>query len=175
MFKQALLGAALAAGLAAAPASAAVMDFTGLVDFSAAFDQNGINGTSGSWWNWPGADMAHFDDGTATFTYAGGLFNLISVDMISGGGNGPARFTAFLNNVQVATVDVGGGAGTFAFGATFGGIDQVVVSYVSDHFTIDNLTIAAATAVPEPMSLALLGTGLLGLAVSRRRRAARQA
>lgn len=174
MFKKAILGAILATGLASAPASAAVMDFTGLLD-GTNFSQNGINGTSSDWWNYPSSDMAHFDGGGASFTYTGGLFDLVSVDMISGGGSGPARFQAFLNSVLVGSVDVAGNAGTFSFDSTFAGVDLVTVSYLSNHFTIDNLTVTEASAVPEPMSLALLGAGLLGLAVSRRSRATRTA
>lgn len=40
----------------------------------------------------------------------------------------------------------------------------------SNDFSLDNITLSVASPVPEPGALALLGVGLLGLGVARRRR-----
>lgn len=164
--------AAAALVLAASSASATVVDFTGLGNFTN-YSQNGMNMTSNSVWNWPGANMAHMDGGMASFTMGSGEnFNLDSVFMVSNGGTGPARFTAFDNGVSLGSVDVAGSAGTFTFGTLFDGIDEFRVTVVGSHFTFDDINFSNATAVPEPGSLVLLGLGLAGLAYRRRKTAA---
>jgi hypothetical protein len=55
--------------------------------------------------------------------------------------------------------------GSIHFGLVDGGTTQ------EGSFGIDNLTIGSAVGVPEPGTLALLGIGLLGLSLSRRRKA----
>lgn len=154
--------------LAMSSASATVMDFTGMSNY-ANFSQNGLNMTANSVWNWPGANMAHMDYGTAVFKLASNQdFNLDSVQMISSGGSGLARFTAWDNGVLLNTVDVGGLAGLFQFNGLFSGIDEFRISYVNDHFTFDNINFS--NAVPLPGVLSLLGLSLAGLAVFSRKR-----
>lgn len=154
----------------AAPSSATVVDFTGLSNFGN-YTENGMFMTSNSVWNWPGSDMAHMDSGVAIFKLlSNDDFNLTSVEMISGGGNGPARFGAYNNGLLLGTININGNAGTYSFGSLFSGIDEFRVSVISQHFTYDNINFAAANKIPEPGTLALMGLSLVGLALARKRK-----
>lgn len=163
--------AIVAVALAASTANATVVDFSGLSDFSN-YSQNGMNMTSNSVWNWPGSNMAHMDSGSAVFSLATNSdFNLDSVFMVSGGGSGPARFTAINNGIDLGFVDISGGAGVFSFGSLFDGIDAFRVSVIGTHFTFDDINFSdARIAVPEPGSLALIALGLAGLVSLRKKK-----
>lgn len=165
ILKELAIAAALLAGIG--QANAGVVTFSGLQDFQN-YSEAGLNMSSNSVWNWPSSQMAHMDGGVASFVLSNGdAFSLNSVDMVSNGGAGTARFSAYLNGGLLGFTDVGSGAGTFNFGVLFDNIDEFRVSFVNSHFTFDNLNFAAAADVPEPSSLALLG---LGAAVLLRRR-----
>ena len=56
------------------------------------------------------------------------------------------------------------------FYLTGGTYDHVVLSTTSANFELDNVTYGNVTATPEPSSIALLGTGFLGIAGVVRRR-----
>jgi hypothetical protein len=167
------LGLAALIAAAAPVAQAGVMTFGSLVDNNN-YTEAGLSMTASTVWNWPGAGMAHMDDGVAIFKLTSGAdFNLDSVDMIASGGTGPARFSAYFDGVLQGSVDVGGGDGHYNFDASlFDAIDEFRVSRVDGHFTFDNLTFSdAAGSVPEPMSLALVGVALAGIGAARRRKA----
>lgn len=157
--------------LAAAPASASVMNFTGLTDFNN-FTQDGLVMTASTVWNWPTADVAHMDGGVAIFKLANGFdFKLNKIELLASGGTGTVRFTSFNNGSLLSTVDVNT-RGNYSFGNSFANIDEFRISYVNSHFSFDNITFAAAAAaVPEPGNLALFGLGLAGMAAFGRRRA----
>ncbi len=163
------LAAVTALGLSSA--SATVLDFTGLTNYSN-FSQNGMDMTATTVWNYPGGDMAHMDSGVASFKISTlGIFNLNSVFMVSGGGSGPARFTAFLGGSDLGFVDVSGGAGTYNFSSLFSGIDEFRVSTTNDHFTFDdvNFSVTRGTVPDGGSTLALLGSVIGGLAFVRRK------
>jgi hypothetical protein len=165
ILKEITVASALLAGIA--HANAGVVTFSGLQNFQN-YSEAGLDMSSDSVWNWPNSQMAHMDNGIAGFVRSNGdTFSLNSVDMVSSGGAGTARFSAYVNGSLLGSIDVGSDAGTFNFGVLFDTIDEFRVTYVNDHFTFDNLNFAEASDVPEPNSLALLG---LGAAVLLRRR-----
>jgi hypothetical protein len=71
----------------------------------------------------------------------------------------------------VSLASLGTGYTTLAGGA-LGNVDLIVFDGFGDAggFVLDNVTLDAAGAAPEPGTLALLGLGLAGLAASRRRK-----
>ena len=128
--------------------------------------------------------------GTTDHRYCAGcngsfLLDFSETSLTQGNGVSAIGFDFFKSSAYFATVSYGNGAVDnfrLALGDGFWGItsDQQIKSIhfglingqstTSGYLEIDNLTIGqVAASVPEPGNLALLGIGLLGLALSRRR------
>jgi hypothetical protein len=92
-------------------------------------------------------------------------------------GAGTLTLAAFFGANPVGSVTLAGAvpAGfTFPEGIitfTGGPFDNVLLSSTAPDFAIDNITVRAVSAVPEPAAVALVATGLLGLVPVLRRRA----
>lgn len=140
---------------------------------SGTYGGNGLSGASG--------DALFFQNSTTLFTLdesGGGLFGLTSLD--AGGlfsGSGTVQVTGYLSGggtVQsiLNLVNVSGTAGvlpTFTFGAAWNNLTAFDLLRTNGNFiAFDNITLT--TTVPEPGTLALLGLGLFGMGLARRRK-----
>jgi hypothetical protein len=107
----------------------------------------------------------------------GSLFSLYSIDLDTAYANddGPSPVTFFgydSGNVQIATAGttlVADGWITLNFPSTFRNLAYVEWDQVSEYHQFDNVNLAG-DPVPEPATMLLLGTGLVGVAGAARRR-----
>lgn len=83
----------------------------------------------------------------------------------------PVDITVALNDGTTFTQSVNGLGGAAFFGWTGEGIDSLTISS-DEFFAFGNLySVKGTNAVPEPLTLALFGAGLAGMAGARRRKA----
>ncbi len=125
------------------------------------------------------ARLCGFSGNQLTFSFAGGIsafgadFSSLNDDLVR------TQFELFDGTTLIATLTPALVAGQtdqfFGFVATGG---ETITSWrtkfiAADTFGIDNIAIVGGGTVPEPMSLALVASALLGLSVSRRARRSR--
>lgn len=93
---------------------------------------------------------------------------------------GSPSFNALVTYGNGSTEDIALSAGGFSFWGITSELEIKSIHFglanggatMDGYFEIDNLTIGNSRAVPEPGTLLLMGLGLIGLSVSRRKKAA---
>ena len=143
------------------------------VSFAGVFNTSAFDG---AFPNISGSELADFNGScpcgpAVTISFAAPVTDAVFA-FVSNTGN--STFTSYLGGTMVESASLGTGYdGQFA-GFTNSRFDSIVVTAGGSNGAglIDNLEFnAASTAVPEPVSLALLGAGLLGAGLFRRKRA----
>ena len=144
------------------------------------YTESGITATSvdGSFWGFPSGAQLHLDpdsfgNSTFDFTFSGGAFDLVGFDISDTGFGSVGTLTGYdaMNNVVATNIFAGDTLGTLTFEG-FNSISRLRLVDTVNHFSIDNLVLNAAAAVPEPSTWAMMlfGFGMVGASMRYRRR-----
>lgn len=121
-------------------------------------------------------DTLTMSSGTS-FDFLGANVSAWSGSLASPGSATSLTITGYLNNAIVSSISASLSSEWTTIGGISGPVDRLEFSNAGElggYFRMDNLNYATVesgqgSAVPEPMSFVLIGTGLLGLGLLRRR------
>jgi hypothetical protein len=123
----------------------------------------------------PNVDAASGLINIITIQVPGHTFDGLIINPFNPTENGDLMVTAITNNLSPRTTEYGaaGGENPLTITATGGGtvIEEVTISSVGGFKSLsESVSISGVTVIPEPSSMLLLGSGVLGLAQVLRRK-----
>lgn len=152
----------------------AASQFAGLTFSSGVYVTYSYNG---AYPNMSGASLANFASwGNCCSDPTSFTFSSVMSDVAFAFVSNPqtTTFSAYLGGTLVESRSVSTGYGGTFYGFTGTALDRIVItsSGANDAYLLDRLQTRAGTpvSVPEPGTLALLGLGMLGVGLTRRRR-----